>query len=51
VPGFAIPRYIRIVDGLPKTPSEKVQKAVLRADGVTPDTHDRTAAAAPAGAR
>jgi crotonobetaine/carnitine-CoA ligase len=51
VPGFAVPRYVRFVDALPKTPSEKVQKAVLRADGVTPDTHDRTAAAAPAGAR
>ena len=45
VPGFAIPRYIRIVDGLPKTPSEKVQKAQLRDLGITPDTRDRLAAA------
>lgn len=44
VPGFAIPRYIRIVGTLPKTPSEKVQKAQLRDQGITPDTHDRTAA-------
>jgi len=40
VPVFAIPRFIRIVDRLPRTPSEKVQKAALRAAGVTPDTHD-----------
>jgi crotonobetaine/carnitine-CoA ligase len=51
VPGFAVPRYVRFVDALPKTPSEKVQKAVLRAEGVTADTHDRTAVAATAGAR
>lgn len=51
VPGFAIPRYIRVVDALPKTPSEKVQKAKLRDLGITPDTHDRLAAAAAAGSR
>lgn len=31
VPAFAVPRYICIVGELPKTPSEKVQKAELRA--------------------
>jgi carnitine-CoA ligase len=41
VPTFAVPRYVRIVDALPKTPSERVQKAQLRALGVTTDTHDR----------
>ncbi|HEX2072334.1 MAG TPA: AMP-binding protein [Geodermatophilus sp.] len=52
VPAFAIPRYIRVVDALPKTPSEKVQKAQLRALGITPDTHDRLATApTAAGAR
>jgi crotonobetaine/carnitine-CoA ligase len=51
VPAFAVPRYVRFADTLPKTPSEKVQKAVLRADGVTSDTHDRTAVSATAGAR
>jgi crotonobetaine/carnitine-CoA ligase len=51
VPGFAIPRYIRIVDALPKTPSEKVQKAQLRDLGITPDTQDRLAAAAGASSR
>lgn len=43
IPAFAIPRYLRVMDALPKTPSEKVRKAALREDGVTPDTYDRTA--------
>jgi len=42
IPGFAVPRFLRFVDELPKTPSQRVQKAKLRAQGVTPDTHDRT---------
>jgi crotonobetaine/carnitine-CoA ligase len=41
IPEFAIPRYLRFVDALPKTPSEKVRKAALREAGVTPDTFDR----------
>ncbi|TDO48685.1 crotonobetaine/carnitine-CoA ligase [Kribbella sp. VKM Ac-2527] len=41
IPAFAIPRYLRIVDSLPKTPSQKVRKSVLRDNGVTADTHDR----------
>lgn len=43
VPAFAVPRYIRFMDALPRTPSEKVQKAELRKVGVTSDTHDREA--------
>ena len=43
IPAFATPRYIRFVDALPRTPSQKVRKAVLRAEGVTGDTHDATA--------
>jgi crotonobetaine/carnitine-CoA ligase len=31
MPHFAVPRYVRFVDELPKTPSGKIQKAVLRA--------------------
>ncbi len=42
IPAFAIPRYVRIVDALPKTPSEKVRKSALRDDGVTHDTYDGT---------
>jgi crotonobetaine/carnitine-CoA ligase len=43
IPAFAIPRYLRVTSALPKTPSEKVRKAALREDGITPDTYDRTA--------
>jgi len=42
-----VPRFIRVVDELPKTPSERVQKARLRELGITPDTHDRLAAPVP----
>lgn len=42
IPSFAVPRYLRFVDELPKTPSQRVQKARLRELGVTDDTHDRT---------
>lgn len=38
---FMLPRYIRILSELPKTPSSKVLKVHLRAEGVTPDTWDR----------
>jgi len=41
---FMLPRYIRVVDDLPKTPTQKVQKVKLREDGVTADTWDREAA-------
>jgi crotonobetaine/carnitine-CoA ligase len=38
---FMVPRYFRIVDDLPRTPTEKVQKHLLRAEGITADTWDR----------
>ncbi|MEC9346426.1 MAG: AMP-binding protein [Pseudomonadota bacterium] len=41
---FMLPRFIRIVDDLPKTPTQKVQKVNLRAEGITADTWDREAA-------
>jgi len=41
---FMIPRYVRVLDALPKTPTQKVEKHVLRAAGVTSDTWDRVAA-------
>ena len=44
MPYFMVPRYIRVVDALPKTPTERVQKAKLREQGVTGDTWDREAA-------
>lgn len=43
IPAFAIPRYLRFVDAMPKTPSQRVQKAELRKLGITEDTHDRLA--------
>jgi crotonobetaine/carnitine-CoA ligase len=36
-----IPRFIRVIDELPKTPTAKVEKHVLRAEGLTADTWDR----------
>ena len=44
VPRFALPRYVRVVSDLPKTPTMKVRKAELRAAGITVDTWDREAA-------
>jgi len=44
VPSFAVPRFYRTVDALPKTPTGKVQKHVLRADGLTADTVDTSKA-------
>lgn len=41
---FMLPRYIRILNQLPRTPTQKVEKYRLRAEGVTPDTWDREAA-------
>jgi crotonobetaine/carnitine-CoA ligase len=38
---FMIPRYIRIMDSLPRTPTQKVQKHIIRAEGITADTWDR----------
>jgi crotonobetaine/carnitine-CoA ligase len=43
VPRFAVPRYLRIVEELPKTPSQRTQKYKLRTEGVTPETSDRQA--------
>ncbi len=44
IPYFMVPRYIRFVDSLPKTPTERVQKVKLRDEGITADTFDREAA-------
>ena len=40
---FMVPRYVRIMDQLPKTATQRTQKAKLREDGITPDTWDRAA--------
>ena len=44
MPYFMVPTYIRFVDSLPKTPTERVQKVKLREEGITADTFDREAA-------
>jgi len=37
---FMVPRYVRVLDALPMTGSERVEKHRLRAEGVTADTFD-----------
>lgn len=41
MPHFMVPRYVRVLDELPKTPTAKVLKHALRAEGLTDDTWDR----------
>lgn len=41
MPAFAVPRYFELLDKLPRTPTEKIQKALLRAAGVAATTWDR----------
>jgi crotonobetaine/carnitine-CoA ligase len=38
---FMIPRYVRIVEALPRTPTAKIEKVKLRVLGLTDDTWDR----------
>lgn len=38
---FMIPRFVRIVDALPRTPTAKIEKVKLRGEGLTADTWDR----------
>lgn len=41
---FMLPRYIRVMTDLPRTPTQKVEKYLLRQTGLTADTWDREAA-------
>lgn len=41
LPGFMVPRYVRLMQHLPRTPSQKIMKYRLREEGITPDTWDR----------
>jgi carnitine-CoA ligase len=43
LPYFAAPRFVRFLDALPKTQTEKVRKDLLRAEGVAADAWDREA--------
>ena len=38
---FAIPRYVRFMDALPKNASERVEKYKLKQEGITQDCWDR----------
>jgi crotonobetaine/carnitine-CoA ligase len=40
---FMLPRYVRVVPAMPKTPTAKIEKHRLRGEGVTADTWDREA--------
>jgi len=44
LPAFMTPRYIRFVGDFPRTPTQKIEKHRLRAEGVTADSWDRTKA-------
>jgi carnitine-CoA ligase len=46
---FMLPRYIRFVDALPRTPTDKIEKFRLQQTGVTADTWDHERAPAVAG--
>jgi crotonobetaine/carnitine-CoA ligase len=37
---FMVPRFIRFIDEMPKTPTERIEKYKLRDEGITPDTWD-----------
>lgn len=41
LPHFMVPRFVRVVDALPKTQTNRVQKAELRRQGLTVDCWDR----------
>jgi carnitine-CoA ligase len=43
MPYFAVPRYVRFMDHLPKTPTERVRKVELRDMGLGADVYDRVA--------
>lgn len=44
LPHYMVPRYVETLPALPRTPTNKVKKAELRADGVSRQTWDRKAA-------
>ena len=43
LPRFMVPRFIRLLPALPKTPTDKVEKFRLAAEGAPPGTWDREA--------
>jgi crotonobetaine/carnitine-CoA ligase len=43
MPYFAVPRYVRVMDALPKTPTARVRKVELRDLGIDDSCYDRAA--------
>ena len=43
MPHYMVPRYVRVMESLPKTPTNKVRKVEIRQQGVTADCWDRVA--------
>jgi crotonobetaine/carnitine-CoA ligase len=41
MPYFAVPRFVEFMESLPKTPTERVQKYLLKQAGITANTWDR----------
>jgi crotonobetaine/carnitine-CoA ligase len=41
MPYFAVPRFVEFMESLPKTPTERIQKYLLKQAGITPNTWDR----------
>jgi crotonobetaine/carnitine-CoA ligase len=44
MPHYMVPRYFRVMEQLPKTPTNKITKVGIRKEGVTRDTWDRETA-------
>ena len=44
MPHYMVPRYLRPMDTLPRTPTNKIRKVEIRAQGISDDTWDREAA-------
>ncbi|MEO3876630.1 AMP-binding protein [Nonomuraea sp. B12E4] len=49
LPPFMVPRYLRLLDELPHTPTRKVAKTSLKQEGLTSTTWDRESASTSAG--
>ncbi|HVA09509.1 MAG TPA: hypothetical protein VNG12_22500, partial [Acidimicrobiales bacterium] len=44
MPEFMLPRYVEVIDEMPKTPTNKIKKHILREQGVSSETWDRSLA-------
>ncbi len=41
LPYYMVPRFVRVMENLPKTPTQKIEKHLLRAEGVSAGVWDR----------